>query len=442
MVAIRPTRKLLLLFVPGVALAAAGGAAHAMLAVVVALNLLIVVAFLLDARAASLARPHVTREPPRTVMREKAFVITYTIENASVRAATVAVEDRFPADVEPREVSLRVRLPPGAIETRSFTLACRRRGRFPLPPPTITFTGPLGLARATTDAERTDAGTSTLSVIANVSAVGRFEALRRHRRLHEMGIALTRARGQGTEIDALRPYAVGDPYAAVSWKATARRGRPVVRETRAERRQNVLLVLDCGRRMAREVDGRSRLDHAIEAAMLLGDVAIRSDDRVGLVAFADRVIAQVAPRGGAAQLHALATATHVLEPTLREPPYLTMTGAILGRFPRRGLTVLFTDAMEPSSIDSLAGCVQQLAARHLVLVVLFKDEYIERSRNEEIRDVTDLFRIGAASELALERAKALEGLRRSGALVIEAAAESLSTSVVNRYLEVKAAHLI
>jgi hypothetical protein len=33
-------------------------------------------------------------------------------------------------------------------------------------------------------------------------------------------------------------------------------------------------------------------------------------------------------------------------------------------------------------------------------------------------------------------------LRRSGALVIEAAAESLSTSVVNRYLEVKAAHLI
>jgi uncharacterized protein (DUF58 family) len=437
MLAIRPTRKLLLLFVPGVALAAAGSAA---LAVVVALNLLVVVAFLLDARAASVARPRVTREPPRTVMREKAFAITYTIENASARAATVAVEDRFPADVEPREVSLRVRLPPGAVETRSFTLTCRRRGRFPLPPPTITFTGPLGLARATADADR--AGESTLAVIADVSAVGRFEALRRHRRLHEMGIALTRARGQGTEVDSLRPYAVGDPYAAVSWKATARRGRPVVRETRAERRQNVLLALDCGRRMAREVDGRSRLDHAIEAAMLLGDVAIRSDDRVGLIAFADRLIAQVAPRGGEAQLHALATATHMLEPALREPPYLTITGAILGRFPRRGLTVLFTDAMEPSSLESLAGCVRQLAARHLVLVVLFKDEYIERSRNEEIHDMADLFRIGAASELALERAKALEGLRRSGALVIESAADSLSTSVVNRYLEVKAAHLI
>jgi uncharacterized protein (DUF58 family) len=440
MLAIRPTRKLLLLFAPGVVLAVAGGTAPSALGVVVALNLLVVVAFLLDARAAAVARPRVTREPPRTVMREKAFPITYTIANESSRASTITVEDRFPADVEPREVSLRVRLPPGAVDTRAFALTCRRRGRFPLPPPTITFTGPLGLARATADADR--GAESTLAVIADVSAVGRFEALRRHRRLHEMGIALTRARGQGTEVDSLRPYAVGDPYASVSWKATARRGRPIVRETRAERRQNVLLALDCGRRMAREVDGRSRLDHAIEAAMLLGDVAIRSDDRVGLVAFADRLLAQVAPRGGEAQLHALATATHTLEPTLREPPYLTITGAILGRFPRRGLTVLFTDAMEPSSLESLAGCVRQLAARHLVLVVLFKDEYIERSRSEEIRDVADLFRIGAASELALERAKALEGLRRSGALVIESAAESLSTSVVNRYLEVKAAHLI
>ena len=323
-----------------------------------------------------------------------------------------------------------------------MALVCRRRGRHALSPPTVTLTGPLGLARATGEIGGDDPASASLSVIADVSALGRFEALRRHRRLHEMGIAQTRARGQGTEVDALRPYAVGDPYAAVSWKATARRGRPVVRETRAERRQNVLLVLDCGRRMAREVAGRSRLDHAIEAALLLGDVAIRSDDRVGLVAFADRMTALVAPRGGVAQLHALATATHVLQPTLREPPYLTMTGAILARFPRRGLTVFFTDAMEPSSLEALAGCVRQLAARHLVLVVLFKDEYIERSRRDAIHDAADLFRIGAASDLALERAKALEGLRRSGALVIEAAAESLSTSVVNRYLEVKAAHLI
>src|SRR5581483_2805686 len=122
MLSIRPTRKLLLLFAPGVALAAVGGGSQAVLVAVIALNVLVLGAFWLDARAARAAQPYVTRAVPHTVMREKAFAITYTLENRSARAAAVAVDDRFPAHIEPREVSLRARLAPGARETRSFTL--------------------------------------------------------------------------------------------------------------------------------------------------------------------------------------------------------------------------------------------------------------------------------------------------------------------------------
>ena len=436
---VRPTARMLWLFAPGVGLAGAAAWWPALLAAVLIWNALVLVAFALDERAARASGLQLTRALPDVVMRGKSFEVRFTLESRSGRPLAISVDDHLPDGVEPREIAFEERLPAGATRVHAVALKALRRGRHPLSPPTITCVGPLGLSRCTREG---DGAAAALSVIADVSALGRFEALRRHRRLHEMGIAPARARGQGTEVDALRPYAVGDPYAAISWKATARRGRPVVRETRAERRQNVLLILDCGRRMAREVAGRSRLDHAIEAALLLGDVAIRSDDRVGLVAFAERVVVAVAPQGGPAQLHTLATATHALFPILREPPYLAITRVILTRFPRRGLTVLFTDAMEPSSLESLAGCVRQLSARHLVLVVLFRDEYIERARRAPIDDVADLFRVGAASDLALERAKALETLRRSGALVIEAAAEALSTSVVNRYLEVKAAHLI
>ncbi len=439
MTSVRPTARLLALFVPALLLAVAAARLPALLAAVAAADAVLLLAFLADARAAWTAPVRVARGLPATVMRGKPFSFAVTVENPSRRALSVAVAGRLPAEIEPRDLYAAQRLPPGGAVTHAFPVACRRRGRHHLAPLAVTVTGPLGLARATRSHGDTAAA---LSVIADVSAVGRFEALRRHRRQHEMGIATARARGQGTEIDALRPYAIGDPYSAVSWKATARRNRPIVRETRAERRQNVLLALDCGRRMAREVDGRSRLDHAVEAALLLGGVAIRSDDRVGLVAFADRLIVRVAPRNDPAQLHRLATATHELQPTLREPPYLAIVSGILAAFPRRALIVLFTDAMEPSALASLAVSVRQLSSRHLALVVLFKDEYIERSRRAAIANTDDLFRAGAAADLAMERAKALEVLRRSGALVIEAAADSLSTNVVNRYLEVKAAHLI
>jgi uncharacterized protein (DUF58 family) len=442
MSAIRPTARTLWLFGPGLLIAAAAVARWpALLALLALANGLLLIALAVDARAARAADLRITRELPSTVMRGKAFWLGITVENRSRRAVRLTIEGLLPADLEPRALRIDGRAAAGATLSRSFKLAGRRRGRLVLSPLTVTVTGPLGLARVTR-VDLDDGASVPLAVIADVSAVGRFEALRRQRRQHEMGIAQARARGQGTEIDALRPYATGDPYAAISWKATARRNRPVVRETRAERRQNVLLALDCGRRMAREVDGRSRLDHAIEAALLLGDVAIRSDDRVGLIAFADRIVTRVAPRNDPAHLHRLATATHDLQPTLREPPYLAITSAILAAFPRRGLTVLFTDAMEPSALESLAVSVRHLSVRHLVLIVLFKDEYIERSRREPIAQAADLFRAGAAADLGLERAKAIETLRRSGALVIETAAESLSTSVVNRYLEVKAAHLI
>jgi uncharacterized protein (DUF58 family) len=430
---------MLLCFTPALLLALAAARWPGLLVEVAAANALALVAFALDARAALAVPVRVSRQAPAAVMRTRTFAVAIAIQNRSRRAFAVTVEGRLPAGFEPRELRLAGRLAPGATLEQTFTSTGLRRGRYPLAPLTTTVTGPLGLARV---CSARDEQPATLSIIADVSAVGRFEALRRHRRQHEMGIALARARGEGTEIDALRPYAAGDPYASVSWKATARRNRPIVRETRAERRQNVLLVLDCGRRMAREVDGRSRLDHAIEAALLLGDVAIRSDDRVGLFAFADRVVARVAPRNDPGHLHRLATATHELQPTLREPPYLALTSAILAAFPRRALMVFFTDAMEPSALESLAGTVRHLSNRHLVLVVLFRDEFVERTRGQAIHDVDDLFRAGAAADLALERAKALEVLRRSGALVIEAAADALSTSVVNRYLEVKAAHLI
>jgi uncharacterized protein (DUF58 family) len=83
-----------------------------------------------------------------------------------------------------------------------------------------------------------------------------------------------------------------------------------------------------------------------------------------------------------------------------------------------------------------------MSRRHLVLCVFFKDEYIEHSRRELMGDVRDLFRVGAAADLEQERARALETLRRSGTLVLEAGADTLSSSVVNRYLDVKAARLI
>jgi uncharacterized protein (DUF58 family) len=257
-----------------------------------------------------------------------------------------------------------------------------------------------------------------------------------------MGVARVRQRGEGTEIAGLRPYALGDPFTRLDWKATARRAALISREMHAERRQDVLLLLDCGRRMAREADGRSRLDHAVEAALLLAHVALRSDDRVGLVAFADRMLRVVQPVRGNVGARVLAQAIFALEPTLREPPYEAVAANVARHFRRRSLVVLFTDAVEPASLDALARPIRFLGRRHLVLCVVFQDPVLERALHDPMRDAQAFFRAGAASDLAVERERGLRQLRSAGALLLESPAESLSTRVINRYLEVKARRLL
>ena len=117
-----------------------------------------------------------------------------------------------------------------------------------------------------------------------------------------MGLRSARAKGGGTEFDQLREYGVDDDSRRIDWAATARSDRPIVRTYRAERNQRVICLLDNGRTMAGQVEGVARVEHAIDAVMMLTSVAERMGDMPGLVAFDHVVRAVVPPRSGHAQL--------------------------------------------------------------------------------------------------------------------------------------------
>ena len=100
-----------------------------------------------------------------------------------------------------------------------------------------------------------------------------------------------RQRGMGRELDSLREYQGGDEFRDISWTATARRNRLITRVFQMERSQTVWLVLDAGRLLRAQVQEPgsplrlSKLDHAVNAALSLAQVAMHCGDRVGLLAY-------------------------------------------------------------------------------------------------------------------------------------------------------------
>ena len=105
-------------------------------------------------------------------------------------------------------------------------------------------------------------------------------------------------RGRGIEFSNVREYSPGDDIRAIDWNVTARLGYPYIKQFIEERELTVLLVVDVSQSGAYGSTGQSKLEMATELAALLAFSAIRNNDRVGLVAFSDRVEKFVPPRKG------------------------------------------------------------------------------------------------------------------------------------------------
>lgn len=123
-------------------------------------------------------------------------------------------------------------------------------------------------------------------------------------------------KGQGIEFSEVREYIPGDDIRSIDWNVTARLGAPFIKQYVEERELTVLLLVDVSASGGYGSTGQSKREVATELAALLAFSAIRNNDKVGLVAFTDRVEKFLPPRKGR---------EHVLR-VVRELLYLTPSG--------------------------------------------------------------------------------------------------------------------
>ncbi len=281
-----------------------------------------------------------------------------------------------------------------------------------------------------------------VKVYPNLLDVSRYELLMRRNRLQELGLRHSRMFGEGTEFERLREYSPDDEFRRIDWKATARRNRPITVEYQTERSQNVVVMLDIGRMMQSPVGELAKLDHVINAVLLLGYVATGKGDKVGLLTFADEVNQFIAPQPGRGQFYRLLEALYAVEAQPVEPDYQRALSYLALKQHRRALVVIFTDLSGGVSLEALVSYVGVLARRSLPLVVTISDPDIHAAAHEIPQDSLTVYRRAAASRLLEERQLILESLQRQGVLTLDVPANQLSMAVINRYLELKGRTLL
>jgi uncharacterized protein (DUF58 family) len=275
------------------------------------------------------------------------------------------------------------------------------------------------------------------AVYPDVLAIKRYELMLRRGLRIMLGLRRARPPGATTAFAGLRDYLPGDDVRRISWKATARRDSPVTTEVEAERGQQAIIALDCGRLMTAPAGLLTKLDHAVNAALLLAWVAQSQGDRVGMLTFSDVVRRFVAPQRGPVQVTQLNRVLYDVKPEYTDPDFGEAFSQLAFRVSRRSLVVVLTDVLDPEASRDLVAHATRLSRRHLVLVVAMSDPEVLAARDAPIERSSRAYEWAAAEELLSARRASFEQLRQGGVLGLDVEAGRLSPALVERYLELK-----
>jgi uncharacterized protein (DUF58 family) len=379
------------------------------------------------------------REIGRIASLKKPHPVKLTLSNRSRGALEVEVRDAVPDECEAMPEQFHVRLPAMSRSTVGYELTGRRRGAFRMEAVYLRACSRLRLWQRDMKFEAENA----LHVYPDMHQMREYALLARTDRLNLVGLRRTRRIGQDNEFERLRDYTLDDNYKHIEWRSTARRGKLTVKDFQANQSQRVLFLVDCGRMMTGTVAGISLLDHAFNAALMLGYVALGKGDSVGLLCFADEVQAYVPPRGGMNQMNRLLHASFDRFPHLVESRYDEAFVYLNSRCRKRSLVILITNVIDEVNSHQIGRYLTSLVGRHLPLGVLLRDHAIfDAAVLTSPDDEPALYRAAAAGEIVAWRRGVLADLERQGVLSLDVFPEQMTAPLVNRYLDIKARHLL
>jgi len=436
---IRPTARLVLIFVGGIPLA--------LLAVIynpalwplsfnyAALVMLAAASdFLLALRPRALSVRIAT--PDRVAIGERGVIAATLAAPAYRRSVRLELIAEQRGETSPPEIVRGALMP--LQETRvELPVVPTRRGRVSIDRVWLRWRGPLSLVEITkrVGVER------TINVVPNVRGV-HGTALQFFVQETIYGIKAQHQRGEGAEFEALREYMPGLDSRFIDWKHSARHRKLLCKEFRIERNHQVIMAFDTGHLMLEPVEGLTRLDHAINAALVLAWISLQGGDLVGTYGF-DAVVRQyLGPLRGVSSFSRIQRATAELDYRYQETNFTLGLAELNARLKRRALVILFTDFVDTITAELLVESMQRMANRHLVVFVTQRGSVLQRAVDAAPRHSADVAKAVIAQDFLRDRSIVFERLQRLGIHCLDVPSGDLSVALINRYLLIKQRGLI
>ncbi|WP_331346125.1 DUF58 domain-containing protein [Cellvibrio sp. UBA7661] len=382
----------------------------------------------------------ISREMPGNLAVDKWTEVKLRIRHQFTEARQIRIFDSVPSDANYQHLPLSIELQPNQISDTHYLLRPLVRGSLQLDKTHIEFNSPLGLWSI-----RYWAGEpTTAKVYPDFVAIANYAILATENHTSQMGIKKKQRRGAGMEFHQLREYRQGDSLRQIDWKATSRRQKLIARDYQDERDQQIVLMIDSGRRMRAKDDELSHFDHALNSLLLVSYIALRQGDNVSLMSFggdANNRHRWIPPQKGVDRVKVLLNGIYDLHAQQSTADYITAAEKLSVLQPKRSLVILVTNSRDEDNSELLLA-VNLLKKRHLVMVANIREQILDQLDNTPVHTFDDALNYAGVRRFLHERNESHKKLTSAGVYAIDCTANELAVRVANAYLEIKSAGVL
>ncbi|MEL6976921.1 MAG: DUF58 domain-containing protein, partial [Bacteroidota bacterium] len=261
-------------------------------------------------------------------------------------------------------------------------------------------------------------------------------------RLHQYGLKKIRRIGHTMEFEQIKEYVQGDDIRNINWKATAKKNHLMVNQYQDEKSQPIYSIIDKGRVMKMPFDALSLLDYAINATLVISNIAIKKQDKAGMLAFSNKVENRVVAERRNSQMSLILETLYNLETNFVESDFSRLYIDIKRNINQRSLLLLYTNFETLDALHRQLGYLQALAKQHLLVVIFFENTELNHFAETHPKNTLQVFEQTIAEKFIYEKKLIVNELNRYGIQTILTKPEDLTVNTINKYLEIKARGLL
>lgn len=265
----------------------------------------------------------------------------------------------------------------------------------------------------------------------------RYQLLAVSNRLQEAGVKKIRRIGHSMEFEQIKEYVPGDDYRTINWKATARKDGLMVNNYTDERSQQIYCLINKGRVMKMPFNGMTLLDYAINAALVLSNVALGRQDKAGIITFEKSLETFLQADKKPAQMNMILESLYRQKTDFLESDFEKLFSVIRNRVTNRSLLVLFTNFESLESLQREMTALKKIAKYHLLLIVFFENTELKSLLEAKSVTLEDIYIKTIAEKFAYEKRLMVKELQKNGIPSILTTPENLTVNTINKYLELK-----